>query len=72
MQQNPEQTLKIAAAETGLSVDDAKYMYSWYDFNPAITESDMADLAATQAFLIESGMLTAATDINAMVNDMSR
>jgi sulfonate transport system substrate-binding protein len=72
MQTHPDKTFEIVANETGLSKDEVKHMYAWYDFNPTINSSDMADLTATQAFLVQSGMLAAATDINALVEDMTR
>lgn len=72
MNDNPEETYKIVAKETGLDVDNVKNMYSWYDFTPLISVSDMQDLTTTQDFLVESGMLDKPTDIKAMVADISR
>ncbi len=71
MKEKPEQTVEIVAQETGLTLESVKSMYSWYDFNMSITPSDIDDLAGTQAFLIESGMLDKPTDINSLVKDMS-
>jgi sulfonate transport system substrate-binding protein len=72
MKAHPEQTCQIVADETGLSVDDVKRMYPWYDFNPSMDAADMADLAATQVFLKESGMLATSTDIQTLVDDRAR
>lgn len=72
MKENPEQTFMIVADETGLSVDDVRRMYRWYDFDPSINSSDMDDLADTQDFLVESGMLANPTNIKSLVEDMTR
>ena len=72
MQAQPEETFRIVAQETGLSVEEVRRMYPWYDFNPAIDAADMTDLAATRDFLKQSGMLKASTDIEALVADMTR
>jgi sulfonate transport system substrate-binding protein len=55
---HPSESIKRVARETEISEGDVKRMLPWYDFNPAITDGDMADLAATQAFLLENKMLT--------------
>ncbi len=71
MKEKPEQTFEIVAQETGLTLENVKSMYSWYDFNMSITPSDIADLSGTQTFLIDSGMLDKPTDIKSLLNDMS-
>ena len=42
-------------------------MYPWYNFNPTITDADMADLIKTQDFLVENGMLTKKIDIKSLI-----
>jgi sulfonate transport system substrate-binding protein len=71
MKDNPEKTCEIVAQETGLSVENVRRMIPWYDFNPSIDDSDIADLKATQSFLVESGMLEEPTAIEELVKDMS-
>lgn len=71
MRKNPDETLAIVARETGIGIDDIKRMLPWYDFSMAITASDMADLQATQAFLLQSGMLQHPTRIEDMVVDIA-
>jgi sulfonate transport system substrate-binding protein len=71
-QDNPEKMFAIVARETGLEVKDVKRMYPWYDFDPAIQESDMKDLEMTQQFLVESGMLEKPTDIGTLVADLGK
>lgn len=67
MGENPEAALEIAAKEQKISVDDAKDQMPLYDFTPVMTEDDVKNLEADQAFMIEAGMLQAdkAIDIKA-------
>lgn len=67
MDENPEQALEIAAKEQKIELDDAKSQMPLYDFTPAMTDDDVANLAADQAFMIEAGMMQAdkAIDIKA-------
>lgn len=67
MEDNPGETFSIVAEETGISKDDVKQMYSWYDFNPEITESDINELQKTQAFLLENGMLSESIEIESLI-----
>jgi len=67
MKDNPDETYQMAAAETGLTVDEVKAMYSMYDFSPEITDKDIADLEKTQQFLIDNGMMTNKVDIKSLV-----
>lgn len=71
MRENQDKTLALVARETGIGVADVKRMLPWYDFSMAISASDMADLQATQAFLLQSGMLQHPTRIADMVVDMA-
>jgi len=57
MEENPEETLALAAEETGLSTDDVSTMLPWYDFDPEITANDVEELEKTQDFLIKNDML---------------
>ncbi|SIQ21277.1 NrtA/SsuA/CpmA family ABC transporter substrate-binding protein [Bosea sp. TND4EK4] len=54
---NPEEALAIAAKEQKISIDDARAQLPLYDFTPVMTETDVANLTADQAFMIEAGML---------------
>jgi sulfonate transport system substrate-binding protein len=67
MEENPEDTLAIVAKETGISKESVKKMYSWYDFNPEITESDIKELTKTQDFLLNNGMLSQSIDIESLI-----
>lgn len=52
-----EEALKIAADEQKISVDDAQAQLPLYDFTPTLTDADIANLEADQAFMIDNGML---------------
>lgn len=71
MKNHPEKTFEIVAQETGIQVGEVKRMYPWYDFDPTIKASDMADLAETQSFLMKSGMIAKPMEIASLVMDMS-
>lgn len=65
MAAHPDEALAIAAAEQKISLDDARKQMPWYDFSPVLTDADIANLEADQAFMLESGMLTKTVDIRA-------
>lgn len=67
MKENPEEMYEMVANETGISVDEVKTMYPWYDFNPEITDKDIEELEKTQKFLIDNGMLEEEIDIKSMI-----
>lgn len=67
MDKNPEATFAMVAEETGISKEDVEKMYSWYDFNPKITESDITELKKTQDFLLNNGMLSQSIDIKSLI-----
>lgn len=54
---NPQEALEIAAEEQKLSVEEAAKQTSLYDFTPLMTDDDVANLTADQAFMVEAGML---------------
>lgn len=57
MAANPEEALAIAAQEQKIPIEDARAQWPLYDFDPAMTEADVANLAADQTFMIEAAML---------------
>lgn len=67
MEENPEKTYQLVAQETGISKESVKKMYSWYDFNPEISESDIKELEKTQEFLIENDMLSNSINIENLI-----
>ena len=61
----PEEALEIAARDQKISLADARRQLPWYDFSPELTDADIANLAADQAFMVEAGMLQKTIDIRA-------
>jgi len=62
--QNPEEALSLAAKDQKLSIDDARAQLPLYDFTPAMTEKDIANLNDDQTFMVEAGMLPKAKVID--------
>ena len=57
MANHPEEALAIAAREQKISLEDARAQLPLYDFNPTMTDADVANLTADQSFMIEAAML---------------
>lgn len=70
MREHPDEVYRLAAEETGLSAADVRTMYPWYDFNPAVTAADRADLEKTQDFLLQNGLLKQKIDLGALIADL--
>jgi sulfonate transport system substrate-binding protein len=64
MKANPEEALAIAAKEQKIGIEDARAQLPLYDFAPAMTAADVANLGEDQAFMIEAGMLPKAKAID--------
>ena len=64
---NPEEALQLTAAETGLPLETVRQMLPWYDFDPTIKPSDIAELKRTQDFLIQNGMLKKSIEIEKII-----
>lgn len=62
---NPQEALRLAAAEQKISIEDAARQLPWYDFSPVMTAADIKNLEADQSFMIEAGMLRKTIDIRA-------
>lgn len=54
---HPEEALAIAAKEQKISVEEAAKQMPLYDFTPAMTDDDIANLSADQNFMVETGMM---------------
>ena len=67
MNEHTDDVYKMAAEQTGLSIEQVRDMYGLYDFNPTITDNDVKDLEKTQDFLKQNGMLTKTVDIRSMI-----
>ena len=64
MKTNEEEALQIAAEDQGISMEEARKQYALYDFDPVMTDADVANLEEDQAFMIEAGMLDASAKID--------
>lgn len=53
---NFDEAMEKVSEEVGLTVDEVKEMYDWYDFNLDISDNDIKSLEDTQEFLIENGL----------------
>ena len=53
---NFDEAMEKVAEEVGLTVDEVKEMYDWYDFSINITDNDIKSLEDTQKFLIDNGL----------------
>ncbi|MBP2637077.1 MAG: transporter, substrate-binding protein, aliphatic sulfonates family [Firmicutes bacterium] len=67
IKKNQEEALALTAAETGLTSEMVKRMYSWYDFDTSIRPSDMTELKLTQDFLLNNGMLTKPINLDQLI-----
>lgn len=54
-----DEALQLAADDQGISLDEARKQFALYDFSPAMTEVDIANLTADQEFMVSAGMLEA-------------
>lgn len=63
MKANPEESLKLAAADQKISIENARRMLGWYDFSLQMTAQDVANLDADQDFMLKAGMLKNRIDI---------
>jgi sulfonate transport system substrate-binding protein len=67
MRDKPGEAQKLTAEETGLTPAEVRAMLPMYDFDPSIRASDLADLAKTQDFLLENGLMRKKVDLNVLV-----
>lgn len=65
--ENFEEVLKVVEKEAGLSKEEVIDMYSLYDFNPEIKESDIEELKNTQEFLIKNNLQEKEIDIEKII-----
>ena len=67
MAANHDEVIALAAQELGLDIEAIESMYAMYDFDPEITEEDIASLQATEQFLLDSEMIENPVDINDII-----
>jgi len=64
MREHPDEALAIAAKDQGISLDEARKQYALYDFDPKMTDTDVSNLDADQAFMMSAGMLETSSKID--------
>lgn len=67
IEENKEKVYEATAKETGLTIEDVKMMYEWYDFDPTIRPSDIEELKVTQEFLKKNDMITTTISIEDLI-----
>jgi sulfonate transport system substrate-binding protein len=67
MDAHPDETVAAAAAATGLTADAVRAMYPEYDFSSTVSAADLADMTATQQFMLANGMIDKTVDIPGLV-----
>ena len=70
MDENPDEVLAMAAAETGLPEAAVREMFAMYDFDLEMTDADLAAMEATQEFMLANQMIEQPVDIPALVLDL--
>ena len=65
--ENFDKVVKVVSEEVGLSKEEVMEMYTLYDFDPTIRESDITELKNTQDFLIKNGLQEKEIDIESII-----
>ncbi|MFD3156861.1 ABC transporter substrate-binding protein [Haloimpatiens sp. FM7330] len=68
MKEHEEEALKIASKEIGLTIEETKEMYKWYDFDMEIKDKDIKELEKTQDFMIKNGLQDKKIDIKKLIH----
>lgn len=71
MRENEDEALQITAEAIDADLADVQEMYSAYDFSMEVSESDIASMEATEAFLYDSGMIENHVDVNSLLLPIS-
>lgn len=66
MKENPDETMSIVAKELDLDEEAVREMYDYYDFSLNISEDDIGGFQKTADFMLESGMIDEALDVNSL------
>ncbi|BBF42667.1 alkanesulfonates-binding protein [Lachnospiraceae bacterium KM106-2] len=65
--ENTDEAMEKVAKEVGLTVDETKKLYEWYDFSLDITDADKKALEETQEFLIDNGLQETKVNIEDLI-----
>lgn len=66
MEDKQEEALQIVALELDLEEEAVKEMYAYYDFSMDISSEDIKGFQKTADFMLESGMIDEALDVNSL------
>lgn len=64
---NFDEAMGKVASEVGLTIEEVKEMYNWYDFSLDISEDDVKSLEDTQKFLIENGLQSEEVNVQDLI-----
>ncbi len=67
MNDHHAEAMQIVAKSLDLDVQAVEDMFAMYDFSPAVTEKDLAELQKTEIFLRDSGMTEAPVDVKTLM-----
>lgn len=67
IQKNEEEVMGITAKETELSADAVKEMYPMYNFDAAISASDIEAMKKTEKFMKDNAMIEKDVDIDSLI-----
>lgn len=65
--ENTDEAMAKVAEEVGLTVEETKELYAWYDFSLEITDADITALEETQDFLIANQLQESKVDIDSLI-----
>lgn len=68
MKEHEKEALQIASKEIGLTPEETKQMYDWYDFDMEIKDKDIKELEKTQDFMIKNKLQDKKIDIKELVS----
>ena len=68
MKEHEEEALKVVSKEVGLTIEETKEMYKWYDFDMTIKDKDIKELEKTQDFMIKNGLQDKKVDIQKLID----
>lgn len=69
IENNKSAAFKETADALSTTLENVESQYPYYDFSPAITESDIASLQQTALFLHESGLIDTSIDIQTLLGE---
>ncbi len=67
MNTNTDEALKLTAGALELDEQAVRDMYAMYDFDPSLTDEDIAAIQSTEQFLLNSGMIETHIDVNSLI-----